>query len=290
MRIALLSDVHGNPVALDAVLADARAAGAERTWVLGDHAAIGPEPAAAVERIAALDGVVVTRGNTDRYVVTGEGPPPELAAVRDDPTMIPTYAAIAASFAWTRGYLTGRGWLDWLERLPLEHRLTTPSGVRLLAVHAAPGTDDGEGVHPGRSDAELATLLSAADADVVIVGHTHEAMARRVGGRVVVNLGSVSNPRAPDLRASYALLEVTTAGVEIVPRRVAYDHAAFTAAVHRSRHPAAEFILRHQRGELPSRPPHADHTPLAPGARIRVDAAERHASDAPDVERPLASE
>ena len=70
------------------------------------------------------------------HVVTGDGPPPDLAAVRADPALIPTYAAIAASFAWTRGYLTGRGWLEWLARLPLEHHLTTPSGVRVLAVHA----------------------------------------------------------------------------------------------------------------------------------------------------------
>ena len=267
MRIALLADVHGNPVALDAVLADVRTAGAEQTWVVGDLAATGPEPAAVLERVAALPGAVVTRGNTDRYVVTGEGPPPDLAAVRADPALIPTYAALAASFAWTRGYVTARGWLAWLERLPLEHRLTTPSGVGVLAVHAAPGTDDGEGVHPGRSDAELGALLGGTDADVAVVGHTHEAMARRVGGRVVVNVGSVSNPRAPDLRARYALLEVTPTGVEIALRRVAYDHQAFAAAVLRSRHPAAAFILSHQRGELPAGAPHADHTPTAPRQR-----------------------
>jgi putative phosphoesterase len=275
MRIALLSDVHGNAVALDAVLADARAAGAEQLWVVGDLAAIGPEPAAVLERLAEgeLGHVVATRGNTDRYVVSGEGPPPHLATVRRDPELIATYAAVAASFAWTRGYVTGRGWLDWLARLPLEHRFTTPSGVRLLAVHAAPGTDDGEGVHPGRSDAELAALVADADADVVLVGHTHEPMARRVGGRVVVNLGSVSNPLGPDLRASWVLLEVTAAGVELEHRRVAYDHGAFVDTVHRSRHPAAEFILSHWRGERPGRPPHADHRPVVPGERVRVEAA-----------------
>jgi diadenosine tetraphosphatase ApaH/serine/threonine PP2A family protein phosphatase len=129
-------------------------------------------------------------------------------------------------------------------------------------------------VHPGRSDAELGALLAGVDAEVVVVGHTHEAMVRRVGGRVVVNVGSVSNPRAPDLRASYALLEVTPAGVAIAPRRVAYDHQAFAAAVRRSRHPAAGFILRHQRGELPARPPHADHTPTVPGERVVIQSSD----------------
>ena len=274
-RIALLSDVHGNAVALHAVLADARAWGAEQVWVVGDLAALGPEPVAVLERVAAIDRVVVTRGNTDRYVVTGEGPPPYLDAVAREPGLIARYAAIAASFAWTRGYVTAgvRGWLEWLERLPLEHRLTTPSGVRLLAVHAAPGADDGEGIHPGRGDAELAPLLAGADADVVLVGHTHEPMVRRVDGRVVVNLGSVSNPHSPDLRASYVRLEGTATGVELEHRRVAYDERAFVETVRRSRHPSAEFILAHWRGERPGHAPHADHTPIVPGRRVRVEAA-----------------
>ena len=274
MRIALLSDIHGNPAALDAVLADARGLGVEEYWLLGDFVAIGPEPAAVLERVTALERAFCTRGNTDRYVVTGEGPPPDLAAVRARPALIETYARIAASFAWTRGYVTGRGWFDWLERLPLEIGRDI-AGVRIVAVHAAPGTDDGEGVHPGCGNAELAGLLAGTDADVVFVGHTHEPMARRVGGQLVVNLGSVSNPRAPDLRASYVLLEAAGAGVVFEHRRVAYDHAGFCESVRRSRHPAADFILKHQRGGMRARPPHGDHTAIEPGTPMRVDARAR---------------
>jgi predicted phosphodiesterase len=84
MRIAVLSDVHGNLDALDAVLADARSQGADGYWFVGDYAAIGPEPVAVLERIASLDGARFTRGNTDRYVTTGEGPSPSLAAARSD--------------------------------------------------------------------------------------------------------------------------------------------------------------------------------------------------------------
>src|SRR5687767_6042410 len=126
MRIALLSDVHGNPIALTAVLRDARAAGVDRFWILGDLAAIGPEPVAAVESVASLDNALLTRGNTDRYVVTGDGPPPSLAAARANPELIATYAGIAASLAWTRGFITGAGWFEWLEALPLDLRLTLP--------------------------------------------------------------------------------------------------------------------------------------------------------------------
>src|SRR5262245_56314824 len=173
-RIAILSDIHGNTIALDAVLAEARALGVEQFWMIGDFSALGPEPTAVLERVTTLQEARFTRGNTDRYVVTGDRPPPHLAAVRDNPALIPTFAGIAASLTWTRGFVTAHGWFDWLERLPLDIRLTTPSGLRILAVHAAPGTDDGEGVHAGRSNAELRTLVAGAEADIIFVGHTHE--------------------------------------------------------------------------------------------------------------------
>jgi predicted phosphodiesterase len=268
MRIAVLSDIHGNIVALDAVLADARAAGVEQFWMIGDFAAIGPEPAAVLERVTGLGGAFYTRGNSDRYILTGEGPPPSLTTVQNDPALIPTYAGIAASIAWTRGFVTATGWLDWLADLPLEIRQTTPAGIRLLAIHASPGTDDGEGVHAGRSNAQLAELLATAEADIVLVGHTHEAMLRAVGPVLVVNIGSVSNPTFPDLRASYVVLEITSKGVELEHRRVNYDHSAFIERVHRSRHPGAEFILSYQRGERRVREPHRDHTPIVLGEKL----------------------
>ena len=270
MRVAVLSDIHGNVSALDAVLADAHGLGADQVWAIGDFCAIGPEPTAVLERLSMLDGTVLTRGNTDRYIVTGEGPPPGLEAVQRDPRLIPVFAGIAASIAWTRGFVTACGWLDWLRRLPLDFRVTAPCGLRILAVHAAPGTDDGEGVHPGRSNAQLKTLLAGADEDLVLVGHTHEAMVRRVGRTMLVNLGSVSNPRSPDLRACYVVLELKERSIEFQHRRVAYDHRGFVESVYKSGHPAAEFILSYQRGEHSGRVPHPDHTPVAVGHVVRI--------------------
>ena len=120
-------------------------------------------------------------------------------------------------------------------------------------MHAAPGTAHGEGIRPTHSDAQLAELLSSAEADLVLVGHTHWALDRTVYDLRVVNLGSVSNPLAPDLRASYALIEADRAGYRLEQRRVEYDHAAVIAALQAVGHPAGEFIAAHQRGER--RPP-----------------------------------
>jgi predicted phosphodiesterase len=260
VRMALFSDIHGNRFALDAVLDDARAYGADSYWVLGDLAAIGPEPVAVLERLAGLENATIIRGNTDRYVVTGEVPPPSLEDAQANPDLVGLFARVAASFAWTRGFVTAAGWFDWLERLPLEVRLTLPDGSRLLGIHASPGLDDGEGIHPGRSPSEMAQLLTGCGAEIVCAGHTHQPLHRLVGGVRVINLGSVSNPSAPDLRASYVMLHASDAGTRVEHRRVAYDHAAFIESVRRTRHPEAEFILDFQRGRKVGRSPHPDQS------------------------------
>ena len=89
MRLAILSDIHGNPLALDAVLADIQSQGeVDAYWVLGDFAALGYDPVTPLEKITALSHASFTRGNTDRYVVTGDLPvQPEKAL--EDPALLP---------------------------------------------------------------------------------------------------------------------------------------------------------------------------------------------------------
>jgi predicted phosphodiesterase len=248
MRIALMSDIHGNPVALDAVLEDiAQCGGVDAYWVLGDIVALGHAPVAVLERLSALPGVQCVRGNTDRYVCTGDRPPPTLQQVRADPSLLPALAEVAGTFAWTQGAITSAGWLEWLSQLPVELRTTLPDGSRVLAIHAAPGRDDGIGFQPGMSDADLAHLVGDCDADLVCVGHTHQPMDVMTRGTRVVNVGSVSNPVPPDLRAKYVILQADTTGVHVEHRQVEYDRAEVIAALERLRHPGARFIIRHMR-------------------------------------------
>jgi predicted phosphodiesterase len=75
MRLAILSDIHGNPLALDAVLADIQSLGeVDAYWLLGDFAALGYDPVTPLEKVTALPHASFTRGNTDRYVVAGDLP------------------------------------------------------------------------------------------------------------------------------------------------------------------------------------------------------------------------
>ena len=251
MRIALLADIHGNPIALDAVLADLQAqGGVDATWCVGDYTALGYDPVGVVERLTALSKAVFVRGNTDRYIAAGELPSSPVEAARSDPAHLPALIHVAQSFAWTKGYVTARGWLGWLAALPLERRLALPDGTRLLMVHAAPGTDDGPGITPATPDADLEALLAGCEADLVVVGHNHWPQDRQIGGVRVVNPGSVSNAPALDLRASYALIEASASGYEVTFRRVAYDVQAVIAVLRQSQHPALDYLLRFFEGRF----------------------------------------
>jgi predicted phosphodiesterase len=249
MRLGLISDVHGNRHALDAVIADADSVGVDRWWVLGDLVAIGPDPVATIELLANLPHVEVIAGNTERYVLTSDRPPPTPSDVIADPDLFELYGTIQRSFAWTAGAVAAHGWLAWLGGLPADVRAELPDGTVALGVHASPGRDDGEGITPHRDENELRRDLEGAQADIVFAGHTHQPTDRVVAGIRAVNLGSLSNPITDDLRASYVVLHADRHGHAIEHRRVDYDREAFLAAVERSGHPASDYIASFQRGE-----------------------------------------
>jgi predicted phosphodiesterase len=245
--MALISDIHGNSVALDAVIADARAGGrVDRWWVLGDIIALGHDPVGVLERLTALDNVACLAGNTERYVVSRALPYPQLADVAADPSLLPRLVDVAASFAWTRGAVTQAGWLDWLARLPQSQRCVLPDGTRVLGVHASPRADDGPGIDPRISAEELGALLAGCEADVVFGGHTHWAVDRVVAGIRAVNLGSVSNSNRPDRRASYVVLNGDESGHRIEHRTVDYDHGAVLRAIDAVSHPSPHFLKQFQ--------------------------------------------
>lgn len=249
MRLALLSDIHGNAIALDAVLADIAAlGGVDEYWVLGDLVAVGPQPVAVLERLQTLPNVRYTCGNTDVYIATGERPPPTSADVMADVNHLFSFEEVARTMAWTQGALAATGWLPFLDTLPLEQRLTLPDGTRLLGVHASPGQASGPGLRPDYPQTEIAERIASCDADLLCVGHTHWPMNVRIGATHVVNLGSISNPQTPDLCAWYALLDAAPAGYRLQQRQVAYDRQAVIAALHAARHPAQGFIVRHMQG------------------------------------------
>jgi predicted phosphodiesterase len=255
MKIAILADIHGNRLALDAVLADIEAeGGVDATWILGDLCALGPQPLLALEGIRPIPNRVMVRGNTERYLLTGDMPFPSLEEIMGDLHKVQIYVEVSASLAWTLGAVTTGGWLPFLAQIPLEARVDLPDGSKVLLVHASPGTDGGDGVTMETSDAQVAQLFHGCTADLVFVGHTHVPVDRVIeledGHRVrVINPASVSNPRVPSLNASYGLLIADESGYQYERREVSWDRQAILDLMDEIRFPGAEHVAEYVRGE-----------------------------------------
>ncbi len=225
MRIALVSDVHSNLVALEAVLG--AAGSVDALWHLGDIVGYGPEPDAVVDRLAGL-GAVGVRGNHDAAAVGSE-------------TVEYFNVDARRAIEWTAGIISGPT-RTWLAALP-EKR----SDGDFTLVHGSPRAPIWEYI--------TSTPLARASFDELatphgLFGHTHIPAAYRVqdgsiqaiaprdrsvvrldGGRVLLNPGSVGQPRDGDPDASFAILD-TDAGL-VTWRRVPYDIPATQVAMTR---------------------------------------------------------
>jgi putative phosphoesterase len=217
VRLGIVADIHGNDVALRAVLADAARYDVDGWWALGDLVLFGPRP-------AELPGIDMISGNTDRYVLTGQQPAPHATAAEAAASidLVERYAAMAAGIAWTRGVLDQAGMLDVLTGLPAQLRMSLPSGGSVLGVHASPRADDGPGIEPGIADQELEQLLAGCGADVVIGGHTHIAADRIAGGIRALNPGSAGMPGTCGA-AGWLLLEDAGDDLVVTHRSVPFD-------------------------------------------------------------------
>jgi predicted phosphodiesterase len=241
-RFAVLSDIHGNLLALEAVLADVQAQGTpDAYWVLGDLAVFFPWPVETLARLRALPDVAFLQGNTDRYLVTGRRPVLFVHTPADwaDTTRL---AERDANFRWTVERLS---WADYefLRDLPTRLELDVPGYGRLVAVHAVPGNDETSLV-PNTPDDQVRPHLAGLDARLLLCGHTHRPMDRVVDSVRLVNDGSVGLPLDGDPRPAYALLDFEGDRCTVTIRRVAYDLEAVVAELERVVHPARAWASR----------------------------------------------
>lgn len=204
--LALLFDIHGNLPALEAVLDDARAAGADRYLLGGDYAVFGGWPAETVARLRALPDATWIRGNVDRWAAT------------EPPDGEPARSGVEACRA-----LLDAGTVAQLGALPESADL----GAGTRAWHASPKTDLAS-FWPEPGDDELELLEGVEDRRLVF-GHFHVSFDR-IGahGIELVAPGAVGIPLDGDQRAAWALMHDDG---RIERRRVAYDSAASAARV-----------------------------------------------------------
>jgi predicted phosphodiesterase len=227
MSVAVLSDIHANLPALEAVLAEPDVAAAEKIVLLGDIA-LGPLPGPTLDRLIALgDRAVWVHGNCEREMVT----------VFDGGTVPgPNGQSAAASAA-----LITREHRDRLDRLPLTVRLDIEGLGPTLFCHASPRRDD-EMVLVDSPPERWAAVLAGVTAPTVVCGHTHMPFGRLAAGHQVINPGSVGMPYGHE-GAAWALL-----GPAVELRRTVYDTAAAAREIERGGYPdaaewAAEYVL-----------------------------------------------
>ncbi|KAB8128272.1 metallophosphoesterase family protein [Gracilibacillus oryzae] len=233
MKLAFISDIHGNSVALEAVLADIKTRHVDEIIILGDLCYRGPEPKQALDLVRALHAKVV-KGNADEWVIRGvdkgEVPDKALTLMNEEQQ-------------WIRQKLS-EGDIKYLEQLPSELSLIY-GNVVIHAFHATPDSLF-DVVLPDVTNEELTSKLTAKkeDADIYIYGHIHKAYQRVVDGKTIMNLGSVGLPFDGINRASYAIVEINEDSYTTSNIRVKYDVEKVCSQYENNSYPNKEMMQK----------------------------------------------
>jgi putative phosphoesterase len=224
VRIAALSDIHGNLPALEAVHKAIDAARPDYVAVCGDLVFNGPDPVGALGLVQELQraGAFVTLGNTDVAVADGDF----TAAFPWFTEGTPDSYQVAAE--WARDQIGDEG-VDFLRRLPSERRLRVGDDL-VLFCHASPGSLT-DGLGADLDPVVTIDRVSGTEAKVIVCGHTHLPEVREVGWRPIVNAGSAGYVFDGDPTASWALIEIDEGGIKAEIHRTNYDVMAAANAV-----------------------------------------------------------
>lgn len=241
MRIAVVSDIHGNLTAFEAVLADIEQASPDLILHGGDLADSGSSPTEIIDQIRSL-GWQGVMGNTDEMLFD----PESLEDFARQSTATPAlWEAIRQIASATRSVL-GDDRLAWLSELP---RVQIQDNLAL--VHAAPESC-WRAPAANATDAELESIYAPLARPIIVFGHTHHPSIRSMAGpiKLLINTGSVGLPYDGDPRASYLLLEGGTPTI----RRVEYDVEKELKALAACGLPGAEWNARMLRTSSPQMP------------------------------------
>jgi len=224
MRVAVISDIHGNRIALDTVLDDLRTHPADQIICLGDAIQGGPQPAQVVRRLQEL-GCPVVMGNADAWLLSGVDTGNEITNEERERTL-------KAVRDWSLVQLSPED-KAFIQEFRPTVEVELEAGRKLLCFHGSPDSFD-DIMLPDTSQEDLFKFLGRHNADAMAGGHTHVQYVRRIGadGRIFFNPGSVGlayshhqpeGEERMDPWAEYAVLTSEGSRLALEFRRVPYD-------------------------------------------------------------------
>jgi putative phosphoesterase len=238
MRVALISDIHANDIALKTVLRDIKQMRADQIVCLGDVATLGLKPGAVVQQLRALNCPCIF-GNHDAYLL--------------DPELIHSYTSIPVileAIDWSRNQLSSED-LDFLRTFKANLSIPLDEQIMLQVFHGSTLSFT-DGILATTCPDDLDQMLGAYQAPVMAFGHTHIQMLRQHRGRFIVNPGSVGLPfqeymvdETPTLldSAEYALVEAYQGVVRVTLQRVPLDQSALLNEATETDNPLREYFI-----------------------------------------------
>lgn len=204
MKIAVLSDIHGNMEALEAVLEDMQDKNIEKIFVCGDIAMAGPEPSRTVDFFRSFDATII-QGNTDEMIVKNIIPPNEI---------------MANALKYAQDVLSDEQ-KEFLAQLSFSHSEKIED-LNLLFVHGSPRKNN-EDILPGQDSEKIAEMIAGHGEDLIFCGHTHIPCGYQIKKQTIVNVGSVGRPFSSEPKSCYLIVDINKNEAEILHHFVSYD-------------------------------------------------------------------
>ena len=208
MKIALISDIHGNQIALEAVLADIKRVGVDQIICLGDIANVGPHPRQCIDIIRDLNCPTV-QGNHELYL---------LGRFEDDTWRT---SPIWGGMRWSRDQLRPDQ-MTYIDELPYQYEIAGNGRANAIFVHGSP-LSQYRGFMPDHNDAAIAERMNGLDDTTLFCGHTHLPLYRPWSNSWLVNIGSVGMPIDGTPTAKYVIATQLKQEWHIEFRKIEYN-------------------------------------------------------------------
>ena len=213
MKIAIISDIHGNMQALESVMEDIKLQGCEKVLCLGDLALAGPQPRMVIDFVQNQKDWEVIQGNTDKLIADF------CPQIMDD---VKANFPIMANALAEDVFVIEEERKEYLRNLP-ETKTVEIEGIKILMVHGS-ARKNNENIFPNMPLAEIEEIFKDTSADLVFCGHTHIPCGYQTSKKqTIVNVGSVGRPMTDDVKACYVVATLEDGEFIIEHRFVEYD-------------------------------------------------------------------